>query len=400
MAKPSAGHGRPTSLDALLAYAWTAGEFTASDAMGNVGLTRSTTIEATDTLVGLGLLRELPNAREAGEYSKGRPARRFEMRADAGVVVGVDAGHAHLSVTVADLRGSALGRHDTYLDPTNDAADDRRRAVADAVDHALVAAGKTRDDVVSVCVGVPAPVAADGGSPPHPAGFWQRMNPRIAEVFEGWAPLVRVDNDSTLAAAAERRFGEAVGCEDFVALMAGRRFGAGVVSDGHLLRGHNGGVGEMYSLLWLMGVERLEGLGELLAMGAKGRITSGEIPATHPLALKGSPTAEDVLGHARDPQVRPVIDEVARVLARVVGLLGNMYDPQRVVLCGAVAGSIEVVIERAREVLPAELHLPAPELVASELGSDVVVTGAVAAAVEEAQSSILDLVTSGRFVAR
>ncbi len=56
----------------------------------------------------MGLVRELANARAGGDYRKGRPSRRFELRADAAVVVGVDAGQGHLVTTVADLRGRPL----------------------------------------------------------------------------------------------------------------------------------------------------------------------------------------------------------------------------------------------------------------------------------------------------
>ena len=74
---------RRASLDGVLSYAWETGVFTASDAMRAVGLTRSTTIDVIEELVVRGLLRELPNARAVGDYQKGRPARRFELRADA-----------------------------------------------------------------------------------------------------------------------------------------------------------------------------------------------------------------------------------------------------------------------------------------------------------------------------
>src|SRR5687768_980110 len=96
---------RRVSLDAVLSYAWDIGVFTASEAMSAVGLTRSTTIDVLDELVDFGLLHELPNARAGGEYQKGRPARRFELRADAAVVVGIDAGRLHITTSVADLRG-------------------------------------------------------------------------------------------------------------------------------------------------------------------------------------------------------------------------------------------------------------------------------------------------------
>ena len=45
------------SLDALLRFAWEADAFTAGDALAALGLSRSTTIEAIDDLVGLNLVQ-------------------------------------------------------------------------------------------------------------------------------------------------------------------------------------------------------------------------------------------------------------------------------------------------------------------------------------------------------
>ena len=65
---------RRASLDAVLAYAWDIGVFTASEAMSAVGLTRSTTIDVLDELVELGLLRELPERPRGRRVPEG-PAR-------------------------------------------------------------------------------------------------------------------------------------------------------------------------------------------------------------------------------------------------------------------------------------------------------------------------------------
>ena len=69
-------HGYATEAgNAVLDFAWTAGEFTATEVMASTSLTRSTAIDAVDTLVSARILRELPNARAVGAYRSGRPAR-------------------------------------------------------------------------------------------------------------------------------------------------------------------------------------------------------------------------------------------------------------------------------------------------------------------------------------
>jgi len=90
---------------------------------------------------------------------------------------------------------------------------------------------------------------------------------------------------------------------------------------------------------------------------------------------------------------------VGETLARVVGVLGSMYDPARVVVCGAVAESIEPVLAAAREVLPAQLHLPAPEILASTLGAEVVSIGAVTTARRAARERAVPLLAERRLAA-
>jgi predicted NBD/HSP70 family sugar kinase len=229
----------------VLGFAWDAGVFVSDDAMAATGLTRTTTIDALDGLITAGLLRELPNARAAGVYRKGRPSRRFELRADAAVVIGMDAGRSHLTTTVADLRGTTLFRTTVDLDASHDGAEERQAAVVGAIDSALARAGRDRESVLAVCVGVPAPVNERGLSPVHRNDFWRRMNPGLAELLEQWVPIVRIENDASLAAVAEGAVGGAVDCDNYVVLLAGDRFGAGIVVDGSLLRGRHGGAGEM-----------------------------------------------------------------------------------------------------------------------------------------------------------
>jgi predicted NBD/HSP70 family sugar kinase len=385
---------RRASLDAVLGYAWDMGVFTATEAMAAAGLTRSTTIDVLDELVDFGLLRELPNARAGGEYRKGRPARRFELRGDAAVLVGTDAGRGHITTVVANLRGTELSREHVTLDPERDDPDERRARALEAVDAALLAAARPRQDVLAICIGVPAPVDSAGKSPPHRDGFWRRMNPDFAELFGAWAPIVRVENDASLAAVAEGSVGAAVGCRDYVTLLAGERLGAGVVVDGNLLRGAHGGVGEMVAFDHVVGVEGAWGLGYRAAQWAREAVARGGVSSGSPLAGV-DPTDLDgrtvlLAARAGDPDAQRIVDRVSAVLAVVAGMFGSLFDPRLVVVCGAISEGAAEVVAAARAALPSELDLPAPELVASTLGRDVVCIGAVAAARDLVRKRVLD----------
>ncbi|WP_374974693.1 ROK family protein [Microbacterium trichothecenolyticum] len=386
---------RRASLDAVLRFAWDAEAFTASDVLDVVGLTRTTAIDVIDELVARRMLAELPNARAAGDYRKGRPARRFGFRPDAGFLIGVDAGQSRLTATVADLRGENRAVRHLLLDPTMDAPDVRREAASRVVDETLAEAQLTRADVVAVVVGVPAPVDRNGISPPHRDDFWRRMNPDFAELFGAWAPIVRVENDASLAAVAERAVGAAVGYDDFVTLLAGDRLGAGVWTDGRLLRGAHGGAAETVAFDHVRGVDGAWGLGHRAAALARRALADGSLPATS--GLRGLDAAEVdgktvlSLAAAGDEGAREIAGQVGQTLAIVAGVFGSLFDSRLIVVSGAVAAGAGPVISAALDALPEELDLPAPEIVASTLGADIVSVGAVRAAVEAARTGLLDL---------
>ncbi len=386
---------RRASLDAVLGFAWDADALTASEVIENVGLTRSTAIDVIDELVERGVLAELPNARAVGEYQKGRPARRFAFRADAGFVVGVDAGRGRLTATVADLRGDTRAVRHLTADASQDSAEDRRRDAVRVVDDALAAAGVSRADVTALCVGVPAPVDRFGSSPPHRDDFWRRMNPSLRDLFGEWAPIVRVENDASLAAVAERAVGAAVGYDDFVTLLAGDRLGAGVWVDGALLRGAHGGAAEMVAFDHVAGVEGAWGLGYRAAELARRALAKGSLPASS--ALRELDQAEIdgktvlTLAVQGDEGALIIARQVGETLAVIAGVLGSLFDSRRIIVSGAVAAGAAPVIEAALAALPKELDLPAPEIVASELGADIVSVGAVRAAVDAARAGVLDL---------
>jgi predicted NBD/HSP70 family sugar kinase len=397
------GTGR-ASVGAVLDFAWTAGEFTATEIMAGTSLTRSTAIDAVDTLVSAKILRELPNARAAGAYRSGRPARRFVLSPDLGVVIGVDAGDTHLAVTIADPLEFTLVSHRTQLDPTHSPAE-RRAAILEQLAAALAEAGRDRDDVLAICVGVAAPVDRDGISPPHPDGFWERTNPGLAAALSDWAPVVEVKNDALLAAVAEGSQGAAIGCRDYVALLAGERFGGGVVVDGHLLHGAHGGVGEGVVFDHIIGVGSAFGLSYALQDEVRAAVSSGEIARDGFIgrlagARRVDPRAVLALAADGDADAALVSSRVGETLSRVVGVLGSMYDPARVIICGAVAESIEPVLSATRRVLPSQLHLPAPELLASSLGAEVVSLGAVATARRAARDRAVPLLAERRLAAR
>lgn len=382
---------------AILDFAWDAGEFRADHAIAASGLTRSTVLTALDSLIDIGLVQELPNTSAEDGTHLGRPARRFELRADAGAVIGLDAGRSHVTAIVADLTGRVLSRHVVAADGVDDAPAARRRIAFDAVDHALAAAGKAPSEVVGIGVGVPAPVNGRGESPTHPEGFWQNMNAGLQDALSRKFPGVRVENDAALAAIAESTGGQGRGYDHFVAILVGRRLGSAVFLEGQIARGAHGGVGELEAFSYIAGVGSAVGLGDRAEQWARTALADGRVPAEHPWARLAPEevTAANLLAHARldDPVTRPLLDDLAATLGRVCDVLARFYDPELIVVCGSMAGALGDVLNLARDYVVRDAQMPPPEIVASGFGGDVVALGGVSAAREAAREIVLPLLT-------
>jgi predicted NBD/HSP70 family sugar kinase len=380
----------------VLSYAWQVPVFTASDAIAATGLTRSTVISLCDELVARGWLTELPDARSAGDaYRKGRPARRYALRTDAGLIVGVDAGQNTITASVADLGGVELGRASARIEPEASSGK-QRLAVTDAtVADALARAGAVPADILCLVVGVPAPTDDEGDSPGDEDVFWLRMNPGFARHFRARGLTTIVENDANLAAVAEGTSGAGAGVSSFITLVSGERFGAGYIVDDHLVRGARGGAGEMHLLAYVEGVGSPEGIGALLRSWARKGREDGTVGRASSLASIPLPEldARHVLAAADDGDeaALDILDRLAERLARICAVLDGLLDVERIVFSGAVAASLGLLLEKTRARLADISHPKPPELAASGLGAAVVTLGAVTRGLAWVRHNVMSL---------
>ena len=177
--------------------------------------------------------------------------------------------------------------------------------------------------------------------------------------------------------------------------MSGERFGAGYVVDGHLVRGKRGAAGELRLLALVEGVGSTHGIAALLREWALEMRASGAVDASSPLATtpKASLVAEIVFraADAGDPAALQLIDRMAERLARICAVLGGLLDVERIVLSGAVAASLGLLLPRTALLLNELTHPPAPELIASPLGGGVVSIGAMTRALEIVRTNAIAL---------
>ncbi|GAA1360490.1 ROK family transcriptional regulator [Catellatospora chokoriensis] len=298
----------------------------------------------------------------------GRPARRYQFRADAGYVLGVDVGVHKILALLADLDGNIV--QTVRQSVSAEAQPAARLAVLDEVVSACVAgAGKTASDIWAVTAAVTGAVDASGRTSfftPLPGWKSVDLPAHLGTHFS--CPIV-VENDCKLAALAERWKGAATDADDIVYLLGGMRNGAGLIIDGVLRRGFGGAAGEIGALKhvrWLNAPEHLQ--------------NCPGVPET----VSPDDAAAWVFNAARegDRAARGAVTRYVKDLAVGAAALVLTLDPQVVVYGGGFSRSADLVLDPLRNELQ-RLVLRMPDVRASTLGADSVALGALKLSLNE-----------------
>ncbi|MFG2042485.1 ROK family protein [Dactylosporangium sp. NPDC048998] len=345
---------------------------TVTELSGRTGLSRPSTDVMVQALVADGWATVVE---PTGSSIVGRPARRYQFRADAGHVLGVDVGGHKILAVLADLDGTVL--HSTRRPVTSDADPATRLSAMDAtIAECLAGAGMTSADLWAVTVGVTGPVDATGRTTLFtPLPGWTSVNPaeHLGTMFS--CPIL-VENDCKLAAVAERWHGVAQDSDDIVYLLAGMRTGAGLIIDGTLRRGYGGAAGEIGALRavrWLDAPTHLQNCPDL------------------PDSVGPDDAAAWVFAAARDGNraARTAVRRYTRDLAIGAAALVLALDPHVVVVGGGYSRSADVLLEPLRRELE-RLCLRVPEIRASTLGDESVALGALRLALDEVDARLLN----------
>ena len=366
---------RRVSAGAVLDFMRASRAVTVTDVIQATGLTRATAISVCEDLMQRGWIRELANQRAFGGYQKGRPARRFELNEQAGYVLGMDVGYSKATVVVSDLRGKVLGRSSQPFALAEITAGERVAVIDKTAMMALHSVGASPDSVLAVCAGIAAPVDRKGNvlAAQHFWGLFDVGLQAALQELRGWTVLL--ENDANLAALGERWRGAAEGVDDVVVILASERVGAGELAFLDMVDG----VGDTFGIAAMARTWAAEALAGTAKTSLRERAKDGAEPE-HVFAAAA----------AGDAVALEILDRLADRMARIIGAVATIINPELVVIGGAVADSAGVLLESIEARLP-EFTATPPRVAASPLGDSIVTVGAVRCALDYVEKNTLDL---------
>ncbi len=289
--------------------------------------------------------------------SSGRPAVLLEIDPSGGGAIGVDIDVDFISIVLTDLLAGILWRRTIPSTPERPEPETIKLAeslVAEAIAEA--AARKLR--LIGIGVALPGMVDAVAGKLIYAAYLQWSNLPLAARWQDRFGLPVILENEARAAALGEHYFGAGRGVNNMIYISAGRGLGGGIILDGRLLRGKGGLAGQI-------GHMKLSDNDAICGCGQRGcwEAVAGpeavlqrlhqeiESTSSDPLALERVEPHTPLSKFTRvvyaaqqgDRLASAALRDMARHLGLGIASLINLFNPQLVVLGGALSPAMPLL---------------------------------------------------------
>ncbi|RWZ67801.1 ROK family transcriptional regulator [Labedella populi] len=341
------------------------------------GLSPATVNRITAALMADGLVEH----RGVEASTGGRPPIVLAFVGSARVVAAVQIHSEEITGALVDFEGVVVERVDRAL-PAG--SPPQGLAVYRSVLDELERLGRERGTpplAVGVSVtGIVTPDSVVSGLDP---ARWAELN--VTDLSEGRDVDVIVENDANALAIGELHRGIGRDSPNFVTLLLERGLGAGIVTNGSVYRGHNSAAGEIGFLLVESSSfgKRFEESGDLETRLGAATIT--RLADEEGIPHSGSIGAMELIALARsgDERALPLASRVLDDVARAVGAIASILDPQTIVLGEGLDRESDFVAPALRSRLEGRIQR-VPVIATASLGADAVLLGAAEMAVRAA----------------
>jgi predicted NBD/HSP70 family sugar kinase len=185
----------------------------------------------------------------------GRPPERFVLTPDAGLVAGIDIGHGHVRVAIADRSCREVGKiqEDETIDVDGRGVTALERVV-ELISEALESGKVDASALRALTIGIPAAIDKRGTvlfSDALPSWATVDIGDELLKLLDKQFAdirlkrnMIRVENDANLGALGECLHGRAKDVKHYLYVKVSTGIGMGLVLRGQLYRGAEGAAGE------------------------------------------------------------------------------------------------------------------------------------------------------------
>ncbi len=284
---------------------------------------------------------------DVGRQVRGRglPASQYAVNANGAVAMGIEVRPSAMFAALVNLSGETLyaSRHALESNVPDIVIRMACAIMKEAKDSVPMAAGK----MLGAGVVMPGPFGDVGLSGLGQSALqgWEGVD-AAARLEAALNVPVILENDATAAAVTEHVSGVATDLGSYCYIYFGTGLGLGVVTDGKIMRGAFGNAGELGHVVVKPG-------GNLCACGNRGcletytsRLAVQQHMGKFGVTIDGVDDLENLFA-AKNPHLETWIEQAVIPLSQTIGMIENLFDPQAVILGGAMPDAIlDDMIER------------------------------------------------------
>jgi predicted NBD/HSP70 family sugar kinase len=354
---------------------------TRSELSARLGLSKATLSAAMKRLSGAGLVSESTTV----QGSLGRPASVYQAAESAGYALAVELGRTRVRVQAVAIDGRPLA--DVQMPsapPKADVSADAVRAANQLIPDVARTLGAKGSRILRCVIAAPIKVSFDDPLPAELAPVADCVQ-RLGPDPRGQPVAIDIENNVSCAAIAEGRWGSAAEADTFCFLQVGVRIGLGIVNEGRLVRGGQGGAGEVGSLPFpwsedlrprRLGLEQRLGAADLVRRARR-------LPSRRRTADAAEIFAA---AEAGDRDMRALVRTHAREVGEMAAAVVAILDPGLLILGGGV-GQSPLLLDGVRAAVRRLTW--ETEIRSGTLGPDATIMGAAQLAADAALADIL-----------
>lgn len=278
-------------------------------------------------------------ALESVRSGRGKPATPYALAPLGAFAVGLQIDRHVARCIAVNLVGDIVVRREAKLraaDPDT-GLETLTALVADTREQLVQAQPGSVDRVVGLGVAMPGPFGrAQAEDDDYSMARWQGYP--LVERLEAFTGLsVSLQNDAAAAATAEKLIGRAHGLRNAVCIYLGYGLGAGLILNGELFAGEGGNAGE---------IGLIAGLDDRGDRGDRAPLEHSVSVASFCQAAGLDPSAPDLFERieaslsAPRPELDAWLERAAHQLDWLTDLLGLIFSPQVIVLCGTAPAAL------------------------------------------------------------
>jgi predicted NBD/HSP70 family sugar kinase len=310
----------------------------------------------------------------------GRRAQTYRLSPSAGFAVGIDLGGTNFRSGLVDFSGNVLG--ELNVETPHSSVDELLQIMSKTISQLFKNANVPVSELAQIVIGIPGAVNPATGVISNAPNLEYLDNLVLSNLIQAkFNVSTLVENDVNVAALGEL---EKSKTEDFGFIAIGTGVGMGLILDGELRRGFNGGAGEIGYLPLGENVNQLSKEGHFEEL-----IGGHAVESKYLKQVKIKKTLIEIFESASKGDLisKKIVDELGSNIALGIRAICSVLDLGEIILGGGI-GSREDLYSKIVEELQRTMQNP-PSVKISTLGARAGLVGAMSYALSEMRGHVL-----------